>query len=288
MIDLIAFDIDGTLLDSQSQILPRTRRAVAELQERGMPIVLVTGRSVNSATPIARELGLRGYLVTYDGAYVCDAEERPIHAETLGAEQTAWLTALSDACGCHPIFYRGPRPYYIYRRQSLQDPFVRRFVEVEKEKFFLNEEDALVLETEGPAGIDPLLIWVLGLNENVANFYDRLRARMDGTCDAFVSPVWGQFYPGFAETYSQVTVRPFGVNKFKGLRVVLDRLGIPPERTMAFGDWFNDEPMLDAVGYPVLMGNAVVELHKPEYFITDNHDRDGIYKALVHYRLISE
>jgi Cof subfamily protein (haloacid dehalogenase superfamily) len=288
MIKLIAFDIDGTVLNSQSEILPSTKRAVAELQARGMPMTLVTGRCVNSAAPIARELGLRGYLVTYDGAYVCDADEQPVHALSLGVERTRLVTELSDAAGCHAIYYRGPKPYYIYRRSSLDDPFVRRFVEVEKEKFYLTVEDAWALDGEEEIDIDPLVIWVLGQNADVASFHLQLRAQTDNTFDSFLSPVWEQFYPEFADSYSQVTIRPHGVNKYEGLRVVLERLGIAPEETMAFGDWFNDEPMLDRVGYPVVMGNAVPEMRKPNYHVTDTNDQDGVYKALVHFGLIDE
>jgi len=287
VIKLIAFDIDGTLLNSRSEILQSTKKAVAELRARGIPMVLVTGRCVNSAAPIARELGLKGYMVTYDGAYVCDADEKPLYAVTLGVERSRWVAELSDAAGCHPIFYRGPRPYYLYHRRSLSDPFVRRFVEVEKEKFYLTEEDALALETEDAMEIDPLVIWVLGRNENVTEFHSRFRTSMDGTCDAFVSRVWEQFYPEFADAYSQVTIRPHGVDKFKGLSRVMAQLGVAPEETMAFGDWFNDEPMLDGVGYPVIMGNAVAEMRKANYYLTDSNDRDGIYKALAHFGLLS-
>jgi hydroxymethylpyrimidine pyrophosphatase-like HAD family hydrolase len=72
----------------------------------------------------------------------------------------------------------------------------------------------------------------------------------------------------------------------RGLSVVLSRLGIAAEETMAFGDWFNDEAMLDGVGFPVIMRNAARDLHKPGYFITDSNDHDGIFRALVHFGLI--
>ena len=53
---LIGIDIDGTLLDSRSRLPERNRRAVRAAVDRGIHVVLVTGRAYHHAMPIAREL----------------------------------------------------------------------------------------------------------------------------------------------------------------------------------------------------------------------------------------
>jgi hydroxymethylpyrimidine pyrophosphatase-like HAD family hydrolase len=49
---------------------------------------------------------------------------------------------------------------------------------------------------------------------------------------------------------------------------------------IAFGDNYNDLPMLQTVGRPVLMGNAPEELKAMFPEITLDHDHDGIAETL--------
>jgi len=52
-------------------------------------------------------------------------------------------------------------------------------------------------------------------------------------------------------------------NKGMGMAMLMKHMNIQPEETMAFGDNFNDESMLDLVGYPFLMEHADIRLRKP-------------------------
>ena len=69
-IRLIALDIDGTLVDDELTIGPRTRAAIRAAMERDVAVSLVTGRMVSSAIRFARELGLTGPVVGYQGGLI--------------------------------------------------------------------------------------------------------------------------------------------------------------------------------------------------------------------------
>ena len=58
-------------------------------------------------------------------------------------------------------------------------------------------------------------------------------------------------------------------NKGTGIRALADRLGIPLADVAAFGDQFNDESMLDAVGYPYMMKSGNPDMQKPGYRLCD-------------------
>ena len=59
-------------------------------------------------------------------------------------------------------------------------------------------------------------------------------------------------------------------NGHPGMRSLLRRLNIAPEETAVFGDSFNDESMLDLVGYPFIMAKAAAQLKKTRYCLCDN------------------
>ena len=55
-IKLIALDLDGTTLNSKKEITPATRAALAAAQEKGVLLVLASGRPEAGICPVAREL----------------------------------------------------------------------------------------------------------------------------------------------------------------------------------------------------------------------------------------
>lgn len=77
MIKLIAMDMDGTLLNSQKKISPRTKEALLRAQEAGMILILASGRPTSGLTGFARELSMdrhHGLLVCYNGSKVVDCQ----------------------------------------------------------------------------------------------------------------------------------------------------------------------------------------------------------------------
>src|SRR5689334_23084352 len=67
---LLMLDIDGTLLNAEGKITPRTRRAVAAAQAAGVVVALATARRHYSASVFAADLGLNGPVASYDGALI--------------------------------------------------------------------------------------------------------------------------------------------------------------------------------------------------------------------------
>ncbi len=55
--ELLVLDIDGTVTNSEKKVLPRTREAILRIQQKGIKVVLASGRPPEGVFPIARELG---------------------------------------------------------------------------------------------------------------------------------------------------------------------------------------------------------------------------------------
>ncbi len=75
---LIAADIDGTLLDSRGELTEATAQAIRDATANGLTFVLATGRPIQGVEHFCRRLGLRGPVITYNGAMVVDAVTREI------------------------------------------------------------------------------------------------------------------------------------------------------------------------------------------------------------------
>ncbi len=69
---LIALDIDGTLLNDQGEIPEENHQAIQQAKQKGIHVVLSTGRSIITCREYAKSLKLTSYLVTSNGAEVWD------------------------------------------------------------------------------------------------------------------------------------------------------------------------------------------------------------------------
>ncbi|MFW6381003.1 MAG: HAD family hydrolase, partial [Bacillota bacterium] len=84
---MLALDLDGTLLDEDNAINEQTQRSVEIVREKGLKVIIATGRMFCSALPYHRQLGLEGPLIAYNGAYVKHVENdelifhRPVELE---------------------------------------------------------------------------------------------------------------------------------------------------------------------------------------------------------------
>lgn len=78
---------------------------------------------------------------------------------------------------------------------------------------------------------------------------------------------------------------PQGVNKWQGLQVLLDHLGVSGEGFMAIGDGGNDLEMVANAGIGVAMGNAVPAVKDAASLVVASNDEDGIAEAFERFVL---
>ena len=77
MFKLMAIDLDGTLLNSFGEVSENTRKALQAAKERGVEVVLASGRPISSTESLAVELGVDNYLISGNGSVVYDIQIIP-------------------------------------------------------------------------------------------------------------------------------------------------------------------------------------------------------------------
>ena len=78
MYKIVAIDLDGTLLNSFGEITPNTKEVLKKAIEKGVLVVLASGRPVSAIENIANEIGAEEYLISGNGALVYDIKEKKI------------------------------------------------------------------------------------------------------------------------------------------------------------------------------------------------------------------
>ncbi len=262
-IDLIALDLDGTLLSPDELISPRSRAAIRRSLESGVRVVLVTGRGTDLPVRISRELNLNLPVICCHGALTKD----------FGANRTLEHRPV-------PLQYAKPMVEYA-ERHGLS-------LAIYSEEYFWRLEGSHVFmdDMTGPAWREattfadilhgaPTFLRFLG-RESVA-----VMQREFGDWPLnFRYETWGDFY--------ECAVLSREASKENALKQLCADFQILPERVLAVGDSRNDVPMLRWAGVGVAMGNALPEVKQSVRYVTASNAEDGVALAIERFVTLSQ
>ena len=266
---LIAFDMDGTLLNSNKQISPETLNAIKRATDAGKTVILCTGRNLaelNAFTEIIP--GLR-YLDCVSGACVYDLKEKKtLYSQALdpgivkklmkfGMEEGAMIHVLSERSIVQKDQQSHMADFHMGIYQTMFDQITDKLENIYNS---FCEEPFPVLKL---------------------NLYHRDEASRARTVER-IKAAGLETALALAESTS-LECSAKGIDKGVGLKKLCEHLGLPLEQTIAVGDADNDTMALKTAGLAIAMGNATEQLKADSDYITDTNDNDGVAKAIYHF-----
>ncbi|MBQ9005881.1 MAG: HAD family phosphatase [Atopobiaceae bacterium] len=270
-IKAILLDIDGTLTNDDKVITPRTQQALLKCQEKGVILVLASGRTANGLSRYAADLDLahhNGVLVCYNGAKSLNCQTGQVYFEqSMTVEQGARVLEHMKNFNVAPVIDHGQ---YMYVNNC----------------FFTIERDGkpwYILEYEAHSNN-----YKLCEKHDLAAFVDwRINKILNAGQPEYLQKVWQDMAAPFeGELSSMFTAphyfefTPLGVDKVRALKDTFADLGISPDEVMSFGDAQNDLTMIKWAKVGVAMGNAVDEVKAEADYVTSSNNEDGIADAL--------
>lgn len=263
-IELIALDIDGTLVGDDLIIGPDTRAAVKAATRRGVHVSLVTGRMVSSALRFASELGLTEPIVGYQGGLIRSMPEP-------GSKRLGRLLVHT------PIRAQVAREIVEWTRLQGLDPHLNhleRFVlraddpRADDYSAFMGARAELVVDLAGSIRHPITKVLAVGEPPLPTRLAPLARARFDGDADVTIS------HPRFLEF-----VAP-GVSKGRAVRWLARRLGVALGATLAIGDQWNDLEMICEVGHGTAMPTAPQAVQAAARYIAPTVADEGVARMI--------
>lgn len=255
---LIVSDFDGTLRRTEGGISPTNAESIRRYGEAGGVFALCTGRMTSSILPYARQLGLKGLIVAYQGAIIQDVESGKILRDLrISWRDAAGICAFLQDCDYHIHVCDG-------------------------DDFYVNKNDEALAAYEkicavrGIVAERPLSEQVSGRKISPHKILVMCDAKERDRVLSGVRERFGDRFYITTSTENLVEIVANGSDKGGALKFLAGHYGMPLSETIAIGDNFNDLPMVQAAGLGVAVENGEEELKKQADFVTRTCDEDGV------------
>ncbi|MEG0552529.1 MAG: sugar-phosphatase [Carnobacterium sp.] len=258
-IELIAIDLDGTLLTNEKKISSKVKETLAKVKEQGVKVVICTGRPLPGVTGFLKELNLEeagDYAITYNGALVQKTNDGTAIAQhTMSFDDFLVVEAMSKKIGVHcqtldeKAIYTTNKdisPYTVRESSLVNMPIKYRSVEEMDPNLIISK----MMMIDEPDVLDA------GIAKIPTSFHEKYTVLKS---EAFYLEVLNK-----------------SASKGQALKDLSDILSIPKENIMAIGDNENDRDMLVFAGIGVAMANAVEGIKAISDYITDSNELDGV------------
>ena len=258
---IVFFDIDGTLLDEHTGTIPESCKKAIELaQNNGHILIINTGRPVSTIDTNITKINFDGYICGC-GTYIKYKDKTIMHA-TLDENIRKEVIEQIFKCNVQAVLEGEKGAFF---STNITDPYILKF------KATYNEQNL-------PTG---------EYDKNSIIEFDKMAVWYDDHSDIetfrkFLS----QYFDIIQIDTNFIEVVPLHYSKATGIQYLIDYLGMDISQTISIGDSTNDLSMLEYTQESVAMGNSNPILFDKVTYITTDIDKDGIYNALKHFKMI--
>lgn len=267
-IELVAIDMDGTLLDPGHKLTPRVKQAIAQARALGVHIVLTSGRPVPGLAPFLQELGINGdddYCIACNGGLVQRIGPRETVVEyPLSFDDFVYCEQVAREIGVHFQALDAQRMY-----TPNQDISIYTVAD--------SHLSRMPLSYRRVADMDPGMSFIKLMMIDEPEVLDAAIARLPAALTERFAVL--KSAPFFLEVFDR------RAGKGPSLQKLAEHLGIDRANVMAIGDQENDLTMLQYAGTSVAMGNAIDAVKATARFETATNADEGVAKAIERHVL---
>ena len=276
-IKLVALDLDGTLFDNSSRISKRNLTAIRSITDKGIHVVISTGRPFEGI-PFDQIKGTGiNYAITANGSGIYEISTgKCLYENAMDEELVTPILNFLLTRDIHMDAFIGGKGYTpiqcVETAQKLTVPSsIKNYIITTRTR------------------LDNILQFIhenqLKVQKMTLNFYpaadgtliDRETVRKFLVSNPSITTVCGG--------YNNLEFTRADANKGVGLRKLAEILGVNPDATMAIGDTENDLAIIEAAGIGVAMGNATDAVKARADYVTTTNTKDGVAAAIEQFNL---
>lgn len=271
---MVCIDMDGTLLGKRRRISKEDKRVIKEIHDRGVEIVVTTGRIYNNAAYYSHILGVKSPVIAANGAIVRNKDDNKIIYEN--------PINTNDCIKLIELLYKMKMFFHFY---TLDGIYCSDNLTKVATKIYMTKQIGYENLKINYFVINDLKKWEEIFEKNKGKITKCIAFSIDPKKIQKVKEMLNGFsnivYYGSGSRSVEINNR--GVSKGNAVKALADYYGFKREEIVCIGDNENDISMIKYAGVGVAMGNAIDPLKKLADYITDTNKKNGVSKAIKRF-----
>lgn len=285
MYKLVAVDLDGTLLNQYGMVTENTKNIIKQTIEKGIDVIIASGRPIDSIQTIAKEIGSEKYFIAGNGALIYDIQKNEIiYDKFLSKEKVLEIIKI---CEENSISYN------VYTNQTILAKALKYNVLYYQKENLKKEESKQtkisIIENmyeyvKNKKEEKFLKMTICDDNQTVFQSIIRKLRKIEGIEVLDVSHMARKTIKQGTEQikieyyYTEITMK--NVDKWDALEFLMKKMNVRREEVIAIGDNVNDKKMIQEAGLGVAMGGSTPVVTQVADYVTTSNSEEGVVKVL--------
>lgn len=280
MYKLVAIDLDGTMLNQYGIITEKTKKAISKAQEKGVEVMIASGRAITSVKRFSKEINSNKYFISGNGAITYDIKNNKILYENILSKTKA--LKIIKICEENSIYYNvytengiiaknlSYNTLYYYKDNLTKPDENRTHINIVENVYdYFEQREEKILK-----------IMICDEHKTVFNFIVRKLKELSEIEVLEVShmsrKIIKQGTDEIALEYFYTEVSAKDVDKWNALEEIIGLMNISKEEVVTIGDNANDLKMITNAGLGVAMGESAPYVKQSADIIAPTNDEDGV------------
>ena len=290
MYKLVAIDLDGTMLNHYGEISERTKETVRRCIEKGVEIVLASGRPIDSIKAIAEELGIKGYFIAGNGALVYDIRKNEmIYENYIKKEKVLEIIKICEENSIAYNVYTDKVILTTNLKFNVLYYYKENLKKEENKQTNISIVENMYEYVENMKDEKFLKITICDQNDTIFHSIIKKLKEINDIEVLDISHMARKIIKQGTEEipveYFYTEISASNVDKWEAIEFLRKRMGLAKEEIMTIGDNINDKKMIENAGMGIAMKSSTMEILKIARDITETNDNDGVASALEKYVL---
>ena len=284
MYKLVAIDLDGTMLNSYGIVTQNTKEVIKKVQEKGIEVIIASGRPIDSIKTIAKEIESENYFISGNGAILYDIKKDEIIYENI--LKKAKTLDIIKICEENSIYYNiytekeilakslNYNVLYYYKENLDKEEKNKSHIKIVEDLYkYLEERNEKIIK--------------ITICDNNKSIFNSILKKLKTIDDIEVLEVSHMSRKMIRQGTEEVPIEYFyteisakNVDKWYAIEMLAEKLNIKKEEIVAIGDNVNDEKMIKEAGLGIAMGQSSPKITKISNYTTNNNNEEGVANAL--------
>ena len=285
MYKLIVIDLDGTMLDSYGQVTQNTKNAIKNAIEKGIDVVIASGRPIDSIKSIAKDIGSEKYFIAGNGALIYDIpKDEILYDKYMKKEKVLEIIKICEENSISYNVYTDKTilakslKYNVlyYYKENLKKP--------EDKRTHINIVENIYDYIQKMQEEKFLKITIC--DDSKAIFQSIIR-KLEQIKDIEILDVSHMSRKVIEQGTEQIPIEYYyteisseNVDKWYAIEFLMKKLQIQKEEIITIGDNSNDKKMIKEAGLGIAMGQSMPQLKEIADYITNSNTEEGVAKAI--------